>query len=63
MLQVKLDSGFNIEVDFMIAPFIKRFLAWLIDYVIIIAYYIIVSRLVRIGQETTWEFPPFGSSR
>jgi uncharacterized RDD family membrane protein YckC len=57
MLQVKLDTGFNIEVDFMIAPFIKRFLAWLIDYVIIIAYFIIVSRLVRIGQEVTWEFP------
>jgi len=27
MLQVKLDTGFNIEVDFMIAPFIKRFIA------------------------------------
>jgi uncharacterized RDD family membrane protein YckC len=57
MLQVKLDTGFNIEVDFMIAPFIKRFLAWLIDYVILIAYFMIISRLVRIGQEATWEFP------
>ena len=31
MLQVKLDTGFNIEIDFMIAPFIKRLFAWLID--------------------------------
>jgi uncharacterized RDD family membrane protein YckC len=57
MLQVKLDTGFNIEVDFMIAPFIKRFLAWLIDYVILVAYFMIISRLVRIGQEATWDFP------
>lgn len=57
MLQVKLDTGFNIEVDFMIAPFIKRFLAWVIDIVIIIAWYIIINKLVRIGQDEFWELP------
>src|ERR1700722_11615788 len=57
MLQVKLDTGFNIEVDFMIAPFIKRFFAWLIDYVIQIAWVVIMNRIVRIGQDTFWELP------
>lgn len=28
---VKLDTGFNIEVDFAIAPFHKRLFAWIID--------------------------------
>ena len=36
MLQVKLDTGFNIEVDFLLAPFIKRFLAWVLDVLIIL---------------------------
>jgi uncharacterized RDD family membrane protein YckC len=57
MLQVKLDTGFNIEVDFMIAPFIKRFIAWLIDYVIIIAWFVIMNKAVRIGQDLFWELP------
>jgi uncharacterized RDD family membrane protein YckC len=57
MLQVKLDTGFNIEVDFMIAPFIKRFIAWLIDYVIIIAWIVIMNRVIRIGQDVPWELP------
>ena len=57
MLQVKLDTGFNIEVDFMIAPFIKRFIAWIIDYVIIIAWLVIMNKVVRIGQDILWELP------
>jgi uncharacterized RDD family membrane protein YckC len=57
MLQVKLDTGFNIEVDFMIAPFIKRFFAWLIDYVILIAWIIIMNKVVRIGRDVIWELP------
>ncbi len=35
---VKLDTGFNIEVDFEITPFHKRLLAWLIDGVVMVAY-------------------------
>ncbi len=57
MLQVKLDTGFNIEVDFMIAPFIKRLMAWLIDYVIIIAWIVIMNKLLRIGQDILWDLP------
>ena len=38
MLIVKLDTGFNIEVEFAISPFHKRFFAWLIDLVIQIVY-------------------------
>ncbi len=34
MQLVKLDTGFNIEVEFAISPFHKRFFAWLIDAVI-----------------------------
>lgn len=43
MLHVKLDTGFNIEIDFQVAPFAKRLLAWLIDIVIIIAYYLLLN--------------------
>jgi uncharacterized RDD family membrane protein YckC len=57
MLQVKLDTGFNIEVDFMIAPFIKRFFAWLIDYMIMIAWAVIMNRVFRIGRDYVWELP------
>ena len=31
---VKLDTGYNIEVEFVIAPFYKRLLAWIIDILI-----------------------------
>jgi uncharacterized RDD family membrane protein YckC len=55
MLQVKLDTGFNIEVDFTIAPFIKRFFAWIMDLVIIFAYYVIGNRLLRMAQGPAWE--------
>src|SRR4051812_25580588 len=34
MKPVKLDTGFNIEVEFRVAPFHKRLLAWLIDVVV-----------------------------
>jgi uncharacterized RDD family membrane protein YckC len=57
MLQVKLDTGFNIEVDFLLAAFIKRLLAWVIDLLILIAYYMVVSRLMRIGQGPSWVLP------
>jgi uncharacterized RDD family membrane protein YckC len=55
MLQVKLDTGFNIEVDFTIAPFAKRFFAWIMDLVIIFAYYVIGNRLLRMAQGPSWE--------
>ena len=57
MLQVKLDTGFNIEVDFLIAPFIKRFLAWILDLVILITYAIIVNRIARLTEDVSVETP------
>lgn len=38
MLAVKLDTGFNIEVEFPISPFHRRLFAWVIDIIILIAY-------------------------
>jgi uncharacterized RDD family membrane protein YckC len=38
MLIVKLDTGFNIEIDFPISPFYRRLFAWLIDLVVMLAY-------------------------
>jgi len=65
MIQVKLDTGFNIEVDFSITPFHKRFFAWAIDIVIIIAYSIIGSRLLEValgprGGSQNWLLVLFG---
>lgn len=41
---VKLDTGFNIEIDFAITPFHRRFFAWVIDTLILIAYLMLVSK-------------------
>lgn len=46
MLIAKLDTGFNIEVEFPISPFHRRFFAWLIDLVIQITYIWFGSRLL-----------------
>ncbi len=45
MPQVRLDTGFNIEVDFVIAPFAKRMAAWIIDLMTCWLYVSIVSFL------------------
>lgn len=34
MVSVKLDTGYNIEVEFEVAPFSKRLLAWTIDIMV-----------------------------
>lgn len=60
MLQVKLDTGFNIEVDFSITPFHKRFFAWAMDLLIIIAWYYIGSRLMGSILIHTWVAVLFG---
>ncbi|MBS1662643.1 MAG: RDD family protein [Bacteroidetes bacterium] len=46
MLHVKLDTGFNIEIDFLLAPFGKRLLAWIIDIAIIVAYYLLWNMIL-----------------
>jgi uncharacterized RDD family membrane protein YckC len=55
MLHVKLDTGFNIEVEFTLPAFFKRFLAWIIDLVIMIAYYMILSRVLNELLGISWE--------
>ena len=46
MLQVKLDTGFNIEVEFPISPFHKRLFAWLIDMFICWLYLQLMSAII-----------------
>jgi uncharacterized RDD family membrane protein YckC len=47
MLQVKLDTGFNIEVEFTIAPFHKRLFAWIIDLMTCWLYIKMISLIVQ----------------
>ena len=63
MLVVKLDTGFNIEVDFVITPFHKRLLSWIIDSVIIFSYSLLGRKLLLSslsGEGTEWVFVLFG---
>ncbi len=43
---VKLDTGFNIEIEFPIAPFHRRFFALLLDLVVQFAYLLLVGKLL-----------------
>lgn len=54
MLLVKLDTGFNIEVDFVITPFHKRLFAWVIDCVILVAWSMMSSKVMGSIFGTTW---------
>jgi uncharacterized RDD family membrane protein YckC len=45
MSLVKLDTGFNIEIDFAIAPFHKRLFAWIIDLFLMIAYFWLIGKI------------------
>src|SRR3982750_1613538 len=62
MLIVKLDTGFNIEVEFAVTPFHKRLFSWLIDVVILAAYSLLGEKLLgkALSTETTWVFVLFG---
>lgn len=51
---VKLDTGFNIEVDFAITPFYKRFFAWLIDLTVLTAYILIAGKLMNVFLGLGW---------
>jgi uncharacterized RDD family membrane protein YckC len=50
-----LDTGFNIEVEFAIAPFHKRFFAWIMDLVIMIAYVYFGIRLLTAIFGSDWD--------
>ncbi|HLX91644.1 MAG TPA: RDD family protein [Puia sp.] len=53
MQTVKLDTGFNIEIDFIVAPFHKRLFAWLIDMAVIAAYLWLVAKILS-GTYPNW---------
>jgi uncharacterized RDD family membrane protein YckC len=46
MSLVKLDTGFNIEIDFAVAPFHKRLFAWIIDLFVMIAYLWLIGKIL-----------------
>jgi uncharacterized RDD family membrane protein YckC len=54
MSNVKLDTGFNIEVEFTIPAFYKRLLAWFIDFALLIAYYILGNKLFSSALGPLW---------
>ena len=45
MSTIKLETGFNIEVDFAVAPFHRRMFAWFIDLMVIYFYNLLLSKL------------------
>ena len=54
MLLVKLDTGFNIEVEFALSPFHRRFFAWVIDFVIQCVYLWLGSKVLNGLTSFTW---------
>lgn len=55
MLIVKLDTGFNIEVDFPISPFHRRFFAWLLDFIIQILYLWLGTKILNAIAGVNWD--------
>ena len=47
MEKIKIPTSFNIELEFETPEFHKRLFAWLIDFFIIITYYIILINVLR----------------
>jgi uncharacterized RDD family membrane protein YckC len=47
MLTVKLDTGFNIEIDFPISPFHRRMFAYIIDWLVMYLYWLVISALLK----------------
>lgn len=47
MDKIKIPTSFNIELEFELADVMRRFLGWLIDFFIQIAYLMIVSELLE----------------
>ena len=58
MSLVKLDTGFNIEIDFAIAPFHKRLFAWIIDLFLMITYLWLVSKLLSLVYYNDFKSAP-----
>ncbi|MES2328968.1 MAG: RDD family protein [Bacteroidota bacterium] len=47
MSKIKIPTSFNIELEFAVPDFHKRFLAWLIDLAILTAYAIVLSTILE----------------
>ncbi len=54
MLVVKLDTGFNIEVEFPIAPFHRRLFAWVTDFLLLLSYLWVTSFIISIFLGALW---------
>ncbi len=52
MEKITVQTSLNIELEFETAPFHKRFLAYLADWFIMAAYYIIVSKILSTYNES-----------
>lgn len=52
MALVKMDTGFNIEVDFAISPFHKRLFAWIID--LMVCWFIVKVSALLAGIDSTF---------
>jgi len=62
MEKIKIPTSFNIELEFETPEFHKRLFAWLIDFAILIAYYIIFSYAINLftsGHKHTASDQPF----
>lgn len=46
MSEIKIPTNLNIDLEFVAAPFHKRFLAWLVDVVIFIIYIVIIAKII-----------------
>jgi uncharacterized RDD family membrane protein YckC len=46
MSKIMIPTSFNIELDFEVPEFHKRFFAWLIDFVILLAYSYVLSSVI-----------------
>lgn len=49
MNQIVIPTSFNIELEFTSAPFAKRLLAWVIDFIILLVYSVIVKMSLQSG--------------
>lgn len=55
MLLVKLDTGFNIEVEFALSPFHRRFFAWIIDVTIQGTYLWLGTKFLNAIAGFSWD--------
>lgn len=54
MALIKMDTGFNIEVDLAISPFHKRLFAWLIDLLICWLYVKVLAAVFNLESFFIW---------